>query len=1076
MRTETGSFRAKEGREGSKVYLHRLGHGPRPEADLPPRPAAPEAKRADADTLHAVYSALLGRLTLSKAHREALQARGLADGAIDRAGYRTLPSQGRPRIVRDLREPFENKLLRVPGFVVKEGRSGRYLTLRGPAGLIVPCRDRGGHIVALKVRRDDAGEGRSRYCYMSSAGHGGPGPGAPVHCPAGTPEAADLVRMTEGELKADVVHALTKLPTVSVPGVSSWRTCLAVLKELGCKTVRLAFDADAGDNPTVARALAGCADALAAAGFAVELERWAAADGKGLDDLLTAGQSPNVLAGDNALSAIRDALAAATAGEEPPPPEELAGLQDVLDAGGAEALFRDKPLLQALADLAGADPAGFAAVRAAIRERVSVRDLDRALRPFRRPAAPGEGEDPPPYFEAGGCTYRNVLTKEGPVRVTLCNFTARIVEDVEHDDGAERTRFLAMQGTLADGAALPRAEVPAADFVRMEWMVPTWGTRAVVYAGLGTRDHLRTALQLLSGDVPRRTVFRHIGWRKIAEQWHYLHAAGAVGPAGLISDIPVSLPEPLAGFSLPHPPEGADLAAAVQASLRLLSLGPDRATFPLLAAVYRATLGDTDFALHLTGPTGSYKSEAAALVQQHFGPGMDARHLPASWSSTGNALEGLAFTAKDALLVVDDFCPTGSAADVQRYHKEADRLFRGQGNRAGRQRMRADATLRPAKPPRGLVLSTGEDTPRGQSLRARLLVLEISPGDFGPVPPLTNPTLTACQRDAATGLYAQALAGFLRWLAPQLDGIRGRLRGELAELRDRARGDGQHARTPGIVADLALGLRYLLGFARTAGAVSERQRAELWERGWTALGESAAAQAAQIGAAEPAGLFLRLLWAAVASGYAHVADEHGNEPHEPQRWGWRPEQYYTGASGTDTRYKPQGTRAGWLADGELFLEPDASFAAVQRFARDQNESFAITAQTLRRRLKEKGLLATTDAGRGKLTVRKTLQGARRDVLHIAWTAAPSGAKTGTIGPEGEAGREDGPETSAGSWAGNGEANGKPAHQTAPAATPGHSPATVGPEMGRLGRLDTGEEGTAGANRSEQQADGWGDWQ
>src|SRR5262249_57001791 len=107
---------------------------------------------------------------------------------------------------------------------------------------------------------------------------------------------------------------------------------------------------------------------------------------------------------------------------------------------------------------------------------------------------------------------------------------------------------------------------------------------------------------------------------------------------------------------------------------------------------------------------------------------MDARPLPASWSSTGNALEGLAFTAKDALLVVDDFCPTGSTGDVQRYHKEADRLFRGQGNRAGRQRMRADTTLRPDKPPRGLALSTGEDVPRGQSLRARLLVLDVSPG------------------------------------------------------------------------------------------------------------------------------------------------------------------------------------------------------------------------------------------------------------------------------------------------------------------------------------------------------------
>jgi len=839
----------------------------------------------------------------------------------------------------------------------------------------------------------------------------------------------------------------------------------------------LAFDADAWENLTVARALAGCADALAAAGFAVELERWEAADGKGLDDLLAAGKAPEVLAGDAARAAIREALDTATAGDEPAPPDELGRLQDVLDAGGPEAIFRDAALMQALADLAAINPAGFAAVRASLRGRVSVRDLDAALRPYRRAAAPGEGPAPPTYFEEGGYTFRNVPTKEGPVAVALASFTGRIVEDLEHDDGAELTRFLAVLGKLPDGAALQRADVPARDFAGMEWILPAWGTRAVVFAGPGTRDHLRAALQLLSGEVPRRTIYKHIGWRKIGDQWLYLHAGGAIGPAGLVDDIPVSLPEPLAGYCLPAPPEGDALAAAVRASIGLLRLGPDRLTFPLLAAIYRATLGDTDFALHLSGPTGCFKSEVAALAQQHFGAALDARHLPAGWTSTANALEGLAFTAKDALLVIDDFAPTGAAADVQRYHREADRLFRGQGNRAGRQRLRPDATLRPGKPPRGLVLSTGEDTPRGQSLRARLLVLEVSPGDFGPAPPDPNPTLSACQRDAAAGLYAAALAGFLRWLAPRLDRLRAGLPDELAELRDRARADGQHARTPAIVGNLALGLRYFLDFAMCAGAVIQGERADLLERGWAGLTEAAAAQGAQIAAGEPAEVFLRLLAAAVASGAAHLADEDGNEPCDPQRWGWRPEETIT-RDGTATRFKPHGARVGWLVDGEVFLEPDAAFAVAQRFAREQNDSFPITPQTLRRRLKEKGFLATTDTARGKLTVRRTLQGGRREVLNVFWAGNPSAPETGPtgpIGPDGDAGPENGPETWAGPWAGNGQGNGKPAHEPAPVGTSGHSPEPGGPELGRKGRSATGEERTPHGNNSEQQAD-WGEWQ
>jgi hypothetical protein len=66
----------------------------------------------------------------------------------------------------------------------------------------------------------------------------------------------------------------------------------------------------------------------------------------------------------------------------------------------------------------------------------------------------------------------------------------------------------------------------------------------------------------------------------------------------------------------------------------------------------------------------------------------------------------------------------------------------------------------------------------------------------------------------------------------------------------------------------------------------------------------------------------------------------------------------------------------------VYLEPDASFAEVQELARVQGESLAISPRTLRRRLKERGLLASTDLGRETLTVRRVLEGRRRDVLHV----------------------------------------------------------------------------------------------
>jgi hypothetical protein len=291
--------------------------------------------------------------------------------------------------------------------------------------------------------------------------------------------------------------------------------------------------------------------------------------------------------------------------------------------------------------------------------------------------------------------------------------------------------------------------------------------------------------------------------------------------------------------------------------------------------------------------------------------------------------------------------------------------------------MRADATVRPAKPPRGLILSTGEDTPRGQSLRARLFVVEVSPGDVNAL------RLTACQKDARAGLYAQSLAGFLRWLAPQVDDIRGRLRQEQAELRNHAQAGEQHARTPGIIADLALGLRYFLAFAQEARAVTAGEAAALWERGWNALVQAAAEQADHLAAAEPTSFFLRLLLAALGSGRAHVAAPDGAPPMDAEGWGWRLKVIGAGEHVRD-EWQPQGKRIGWVEDSEgfLYLDADAAYAEVQRLAGEQGECLTVTPRTLNKRLRERGLLAAVDSHRGRTryAVRRTLEGQRRDVL------------------------------------------------------------------------------------------------
>lgn len=208
----------------------------------------------------------------------------------------------------------------------------------------------------------------------------------------------------------------------------------------------------------------------------------------------------------------------------------------------------------------------------------SIRAITKAYRAVAKanPERHQDAERAGPYLVENGCFSVEKDTRDGPVTMPLCNFTARITEERERDDGVELTRTFVITGGLANGRALPEAEVAAPQFAAMNWPVAAWGTRAVVYAGQGTKDHLRAAVQMLSGDVPRRVTYTHLGWREIEGRMVYLHAGGVIAPAAPDAplNVQVETPQGLERFILPEPPTGDALVRAVRASFGVLDLGP----------------------------------------------------------------------------------------------------------------------------------------------------------------------------------------------------------------------------------------------------------------------------------------------------------------------------------------------------------------------------------------------------------------------------------------------------------------------------------------------------------------------
>jgi len=527
----------------------------------------------------------------------------------------------------------------------------------------------------------------------------------------------------------------------------------------------------------------------------------------------------------------------------------------------------------------------------------------------------------------------------------LCNFVARIQEELVLDDGESEDYQFLVDGTLCDGTSLPVARVPASAFPGLRWIMSSWGARAIVNAGVHAKDQLRAAIQHLSRPSPRRA-FLATGWRKVNGHWVYLHAGGAIGADGPLAGVEMDLRGRLSLFCLSEPLHGSDLAAAFRSSLRMLDLGPGAVTAPVWLSAFRAVVDECPFSIHISGTMSQGKTELASIAAGHFGTGLGAKTPLEAWESTPSALERTLFLAKDALGVVDDFRPGESSQARQEMSRKADRILRGAYNRASRSRLSSDArTQKDAYWARGLILSTGEDLPDGESLKSRVLMLE------WPAGAMRWDILSGLQADRERGLHAGLMAAFIQWQAQDRERVLKLRREAHAEACRRLRESGENNRTGDIAADLWSVWPVLATFAREHDLVSMVELESLGQRLWASILAMSGAQAAIISEANPVERFKEGLTSFLASGRGHFANgELGDFPPEwHSRCGWQDSE-------------PKGIRLGYLAPrkGEVWLIPAVTHQESNRVV-----PLGVGERALWKRLQEAGWLVLERPGRNK---------------------------------------------------------------------------------------------------------------
>lgn len=238
-----------------------------------------ESPVADIEARHKTYTALLEKLSLASDHKDNLLGRGLREDEIAQLGYKTTPVVGMTKIAKELMQEG-CELSGVPGFYQTETDTWKFTV--NQRGILVPVRDSKGQIQGMQIRRDDVKKRKFRWVSSTELKNGCKAEGW-THL-AGSP--AKAILLTEGPMKADVIHALTGLTVLAVPGVNALtqlEIALKHLKEQGLQKIMTAFDMDMATNPHVQKGYRQLLLLLDRMGFTFGTYLW---DGsfKGLDD------------------------------------------------------------------------------------------------------------------------------------------------------------------------------------------------------------------------------------------------------------------------------------------------------------------------------------------------------------------------------------------------------------------------------------------------------------------------------------------------------------------------------------------------------------------------------------------------------------------------------------------------------------------------------------------------------------------------------------------------------------------------------------------------------------------------
>ena len=538
----------------------------------------------------------------------------------------------------------------------------------------------------------------------------------------------------------------------------------------------------------------------------------------------------------------------------------------------------------------------------------------------------------PRYFVKEHCLYESGVNRQGAFTRKLCNLAPAVLREISMDDGVSSAKFVRLGGVHQSGRTLPEITIPAEEVEGLGWIVKYWGMDCILEPGLKTKSSVWNALQTTALNAEKVTVFSTTGWRQIDGDWHFLMPGE--------DRFTVELPSKMRGYRIERRCEMLDIQTA--ASLFWQPPAPEEIMLPLLAFTFLSPLNhflkeagcEPKFVLFLLGKTGCRKSTLAALTLSFFGR-FTASELPLSFRDTANSILYNAFALKDVLTVIDDLHPS-SRVEEQKMNGTAQAVMRAYGDRTGKGRLRADSSPMESRPPQGNAIVTAEFAPDiGESGTARYFALELKERD------VDLEILSEFQRQAAGGVFQRCMFAYTEWIRERFlsskeaeTDFKQHLLSRFLLYRDSFRDGGarSHGRVPETVAQLEIGMEFLLRFLHERGGFADAWCQGIFENFQKLLCRLAGNQAKSIDEDKPTHVFIRKLYALLESGQAYVLDRNGGDA------------------------LPFGTCVGYQDPDFLYLYSELAHKIVRKLCEDQGENFSCSQKGLLKALVEEDLI------------------------------------------------------------------------------------------------------------------------